>query len=105
MSISVETVKDCASNYGVFEVEGSKGDTYTVVMHGESGPSCDCSGFKYRGDCKHCKAVYHGACMYNCQYRKATKDPEYRPVDYSYSEFADGECECGDKLVYVKRGF
>ena len=105
MSYSVETAKDCASNYGVYEVEGSNGDIYTVAIYGESGISCDCRGFKYKQDCKHCKAVYNGARMYNCQYRDATKDPEYRPKTYTYTEFADGECECGDKLVYVKRAF
>lgn len=36
-------------------VEGSKGSNYTVTL-GEK-PSCDCTGFKFRGDCKHIKQV------------------------------------------------
>ena len=40
----------------VWEVKGSKGDIYKVTeVRGEY--SCTCSGFRFRGDCKHIKNV------------------------------------------------
>lgn len=40
----------------VIEVQGSKGDIYKVTEL-NSNWSCSCSGFKFRGDCKHIKSV------------------------------------------------
>ena len=40
----------------VWTVKGSKGDEYKVSeLNGNW--SCTCSGFKFRGDCKHVKSV------------------------------------------------
>lgn len=107
MSASIEMAEDCASNYGVYEVEGSKGDTYTVALYGsEAGGSCDCPGFKFRGDCKHLAEVYEGACLYNPQWHDANPNPAVRPTAHTYTQFSkDGKCECGERTVYVKRAF
>ena len=40
----------------VNEVQGSRGDVYKLTeLNGNW--SCTCSGFKFRGDCKHVKSV------------------------------------------------
>ena len=40
----------------VYKVKGSKGDIYQVTeLNGNL--SCTCSGFKFRGDCKHVKSI------------------------------------------------
>jgi hypothetical protein len=40
----------------VWEVAGSKGDVYKVT-EANGYLSCTCSGFRFRGDCKHVKSI------------------------------------------------
>lgn len=40
-------------------VTGSKGDKY-IVEKTDNGLTCTCSGFRFRGDCKHVKEVSVG---------------------------------------------
>jgi hypothetical protein len=50
------TVKAPEPEGRVWEVQGSKGNMYKVTeLRGEY--SCTCSGFRFRGDCKHIKGV------------------------------------------------
>lgn len=37
-------------------IAGSKGDKY-IVERTDNGLTCTCSGFKFRGDCKHVKQI------------------------------------------------
>ena len=39
-----------------WEVQGSKGDVY-VVEQTDNGLSCSCSGFRFRGACRHVKDI------------------------------------------------
>jgi len=43
----------------VVEVQGSKGDKYYVTLD-DSAASCSCTGFKYRGECKHIALAREG---------------------------------------------
>lgn len=104
MSYDIETMRDCASCFGVYDVKGSNGDKYVVSFHGETSVHCTCPGFKYRHDCKHVSKVYNTACMYNPQYNDGKQEPAIRPRDYTYDAFASEPCPaCGGPSVYVKR--
>lgn len=106
MSYDVVTMEDCASNYGVFQVESSKaGLFYTVVFHGSEGPAhCECKGFEYKGDCKHVDEVWNQACMYNPQWNDGKSDPELVPFTFTYESFSPNPCPaCGGPMVYVRR--
>ena len=78
MGIEVMMMSDCASNYGIFEVRGSRG-TYNVVLTGSEGPArCTCPAFKYSGSrqtCKHVDLVLREACLYNPQWHAAKDAP------------------------------
>ena len=49
-------IKEPESSNITWTVVGSKGDKYTVEKT-ENGLTCSCSGFKFRGNCKHIKEV------------------------------------------------
>jgi hypothetical protein len=104
MGIDIVTMEDCASNYGVFKVTGSKGKIYTVSFNGSEGPAfCPCDGFKFHKDCRHIKEVYEKACLYNPQWHDSKEHPELRPINYTYTGFSSAKCRCGGPMVYVKR--
>jgi hypothetical protein len=39
-----------------WEIQGSRGDVY-VIEQRESGLVCSCSGFRFRGNCKHVQTI------------------------------------------------
>lgn len=49
-------VDPAATGNKTWTVEGSKGNKYTVEQTDE-GLTCTCSGFKFRGECRHLKEV------------------------------------------------
>jgi hypothetical protein len=105
MPAEIVTMQDCASNFGIYEVVGSRGSTYVVELGGESFATCTCLGFKYSKNqtCKHLDQVYREACLYNPQCHDAKENPGIRPVRYSCEQFSGATCECGGPMVYVKR--
>lgn len=40
-----------------YKVKGSKGDEYTVTISEVTGNTCTCTGFTFRGKCKHIEQV------------------------------------------------
>jgi hypothetical protein len=113
MSYDIVVMEDCASNYGVFQVPGSKAGTmYLVSLLGsEGGASCGCAAFRfskrpvYDRSCKHIARLWEGgACLYNPQWKDGTAKPEFRPVRYTYEAFTGGHCPaCGGPAVAVRR--
>jgi hypothetical protein len=49
-------VDDSVSSEKTWKVSGSRGDIYTVTET-ETGLTCSCSGFKFRGQCRHIKTM------------------------------------------------
>ena len=106
MSIDIVTMEDCASNYGVFKMPGSKpGTEYTVTLHGSEGPAhCTCEGnTKFNKQCRHIKQVYDQACLFNPQWHDGKEEPKLRPIEYTYDRFSQNKCACGGPMVYVRR--
>jgi hypothetical protein len=44
--------QDDAKHIVSVQVEGSRGDKYTVILQ-DNEITCDCTGFKYRAECRH----------------------------------------------------
>lgn len=44
-------------NFHSIEVNGSKGEIYTVSLYKNGGVSCTCLGFKFRRNCKHSENI------------------------------------------------
>ena len=88
MPADIVTMRDCASNYGVYIVRSDtrENEFYTVTFSGESGAHCTCKAWQYSGDnhCKHVNRVYKGACMYNAQYNEGNANLSTRPQSYTY---------------------
>lgn len=107
MPAEIVTMRDCASNYGVFKVPGSRGNVYTVTLHGSEGPAhCTCPAFQYSGEeqhCKHVTYVWERACLFNPQWRDGKDAPALRPEGYTYDVGMGGKCRCGGPLVSVRR--
>ena len=110
MSYDIVVMEDCASNYGVFDVEGSRGAVHTVTLGGSEGPAhCTCPSFFYKpGEvfdktCKHTDLVIEEACLYNPQWREGKADPR-RPDRYLDRSFTGSKCpDCGGPMVAVRR--
>lgn len=49
-------IEEPASSNPRWEVQGSKGDKY-IVERTENGLICTCSGFKFRGKCRHLSMI------------------------------------------------
>lgn len=111
MPADIVTMADCASNYGVFKMPGSRGETHTVTLGGsEGGAHCTCKAWQFAAwddkDCKHVRRLWNGgACLYNPQWKDGTANPEFRPVSYTYDAIIPGEeCPaCGGPMVAVRR--
>lgn len=107
MSIDIVVMQDCASNYGVFAIPGSKGQTYRITLHGsEDRGFCQCKSFEYHANCKHLEMLWkNGACLYNPQWKDGQKNPPYRPIDYTthLSSTSDKCPACGGPTVAVRR--
>lgn len=108
MSVEIVTMLDCASNYGIYDVLGSKGRWYRVHLNGSEGPAhCTCPAFKYSGEqqsCKHIERIRKEACLYNPQWRVAKASPAIRPIAYEHDlDLACGSCVCGEPLTPVRR--
>jgi SWIM zinc finger len=47
-------------NFRTWKIKGSKGNQYTV-SESDSGLTCSCPGYLYRGPCKHITSIQQGA--------------------------------------------
>lgn len=103
------TMIDCATNYGIYKIPGSKGKEHIVTMNGSEGKAdCTCDDFKYRGwktgKCKHIEQVWNQACMFNPQWHDGKTNPALVPVDFGRESFVTGStCVCGGPMVAVRR--
>ncbi len=112
MPAEIVTMRDCASNYGIYVVQSDSDPNkkYTVTFSGESGAHCTCKAWEFSGNpknCKHIDRVYTKACMYNPQYHEGKAKPEIFPVGYTYDmglmEDHSACPACGWPTVLVRR--
>lgn len=103
MSVDIVTMSECADFHSVFEVVGSKGDTYHVsYAGGEGGAHCTCPGFKYRQDCKHVNETFKRGCFWHPQWHDAGP-AEVRPVEVTPHTVPGEQCPgCGGPVVAVR---
>ncbi len=105
MPAEIVNMLDCASNYGVFDVVGKRGQHYRVEMYGsEQQPYCPCEGFKFRHECSHVSSLWQGkACLYNPQWHDGVAEPELRPIAYTTTTVETPCPACGGPTVPVRR--
>jgi len=108
MPADIVTMRDCASNYGIFDVKSDSTDeVYIVTFDGEAGAHCTCKAWLYSADndCKHVNRTYLKACMYNPQYCDGHENP-IKPRGFAYTQGLDSNepCpNCGGPTVLVRR--
>jgi hypothetical protein len=66
--LTIEIYDMCTTmNYKQYEIEGSTGNTYTVVRD-RNRWTCGCKGFRFRGSCRHIREAQSRACSWHGQY-------------------------------------
>lgn len=114
MPAEIVTVGFCPQYHSRWQVAGSKpGTSYEVDLAGAEGaPHCTCKAFQFSGgygdqDCKHVRAVWAHACLYNPQWKDAGPNDfashgiELVDTDtaYQYGEPCPG---CGGPMIATK---
>lgn len=112
MPAEIVTVGFCPQYYSQWEVQGSKGNTYSVVLNGgEGAPYCSCPAFKYSGEygnqeCKHVKAVWAHGCLYNPQWKDAGPndyaDHGIKMISHDTHTISETCPGCGEEMIPVR---
>lgn len=108
MPAEIVTGRFCADYFSVFDVPGSKGAMWHVVMNGTEA-SCDCPAFRYfKGDpwdrtCKHITYVWDHACLWNEQWCDGKADDLEPAESTGYPRIPGATCPaCGGPVCPVK---